>query len=317
MNNNFNKVDIGISACLLGDNVRFDGGHKNLIFANKVLNQYANYHRICPEVGIGLPVPRPTIRLVEENGQTYLRDSKTGLNDYTETMRQFSLHKCQHMAHLNGFIVTSKSPSCGMERLKVFDVDGHQQHKNGVGIFTQTLMEQHPNLPVEEDGRLNDLPLRENFIERVYTHKDWQENVAGSDEIKDLIDFHSRRKYQIMAHSYQAYKSLGKVVANHSKAPLDELKTEYFSTLMLAMKNIATRKRHCNVMQHIQGYFKKQLSTDDKAELTALIIQYKRGLVPLLAPLTLIKHFLKNYPNNYLEQQTYFNPYPLDMGLNG
>lgn len=317
MNKSFEKLDIGISACLLGEKVRFDGGHKNLIFANQVLTKYANYHPICPEVGIGLPVPRPTIRLVEIDQAVSLVDSKTGQQDFTQRMRDFSQKKMPSMQGFNAFIVTSKSPSCGMERLKVYDQSGQQVHRNGVGIFTQTLMQNYPNLPIEEDGRLNDLPLRENFIERVYIHQDWQQNVASSTLMKDLVAFHARRKYQIMAHSYQAYKTLGKLVANHEQRPLEDVKDIYFTELMQACKKIASRKRHSNVMQHIQGYFKNQLSSTDKAELVNLITQYRNGLIPLLAPLTLLKHFLIRYPNDYLEQQSYFNPYPLEMGLNG
>ncbi|WP_143872651.1 YbgA family protein [Catenovulum sediminis] len=313
----FPKINIGISACLLGENVRFDGGHKNLYFANQVLCNYATYHRVCPEVGIGMSIPRKPIRLIEDEGLVKLVDSRTGEVDYTDKMQAYSETKCQSFSGLNGFIVTSKSPSCGMERLKVYDKEGNQIGKNGVGIFTKTLMEKYPNLPVEEDGRLNDSQLRENFIERVYVHADWQSNFVASENMADLVQFHSRRKYQIMSHSYQAYKSLGKLVANHDNIPLEKLKAEYFSQLMSALKNIAGRKKHCNVLQHIQGYFKKELDKDEKQELTELIQQYRAGFVPLLAPLTLVKHYLTKYPNEYLSQQSYFAPYPLKMGLNG
>ena len=317
MDKQFPKVDIGISACLLGENVRFDGGHKNLYFANQVLVNYANYHRVCPEVGIGMSIPRKPIRLVEHNDKILLLDSRDASIDYTAQMQEFAEKKCASLTGLNGFIVTSKSPSCGMERMKVYDIEGKQVRKDGVGLFTQKLMQMHPNLPVEEDGRLNDSQLRENFVARVYVHATWHKDVANSDKMADLVKFHSQHKYQIMSHSYQAYKSLGKLVANAEKLSLAEIKPLYFAELMAALKNIAGRKKHCNVMQHIQGYFKKQLTAHDKQELADLIMQYRAGLVPLLAPLTLIKHFLKKYPNEYLIQQSYFSPYPLKMGLHG
>lgn len=310
-------LNIGISACLLGEKVRFDGGHKSLTFAQNTLSKYVNYHPICPEVGIGMSIPRKPIRLIDDNQIIKLVDSRDSSIDYTNKMNQFAEQKCQHMAHLNGFILTSKSPSCGMERMKVFDKDGNLQHRKGVGLFAKALMQQHPNLPVEEDGRLSDKSLRENFIERIYIHAQWQNQVAQSEQLKDLIDFHSCHKYQIMAHSYQAYKDLGKLVANHDKKPIEQLKEAYFSRLMQALKQIAGRKKHCNVLMHIQGYFKRDIKPHDKQELSRLILHYRQGLVPLLAPLTLIKHFLMLYPNEYLNQQSYFNPYPLEMGLSG
>ncbi|MCU4674630.1 DUF523 and DUF1722 domain-containing protein [Catenovulum sp. 2E275] len=314
---NTQKLNIGISACLLGEKVRFDGGHKALTFANQTLSQYVNFKPVCPEVGIGMSVPRKPIRLVETQGDVKLLDSRDNQLDYTDKMLEFSTRQCSQLTHLNGFILTSKSPSCGMERMKVYDEEGNLQHRKGVGLFAKTLMQMHPNLPVEEDGRLNDAALRENFISRIFVHANWHQTVAQSDQIKDLIAFHSNHKYQIMAHSYQAYKNLGKLVANQQKLDFDTLKQMYFSQLMQSLKNIAGRKKHCNVLMHLQGYFKRDISAQDKQELNHLILHYRQGLVPLLAPLTLIKHFLKLHPNEYLAQQTYFNPYPLEMGLNG
>lgn len=310
-------LNIGISACLLGEKVRFDGGHKALTFAQKTLSQYVQYHPTCPEVGIGMSIPRKPIRLIEDNQSIKLVDCRDPSIDYTDKMNQFASQQCQKMSHLNGFILTSKSPSCGMERMKVYDAEGNLQHRKGVGLFAKQLMQQHPNLPVEEDGRLSDKALRENFIERIYIHAKWQQQVAESEQLKDLVNFHSCHKYQIMAHSYQAYKDLGKLVANHDKKPISELKAAYFSRLMQAMKQIAGRKKHCNVLMHIQGYFKRDIKPQEKQELSRLILHYRQGLVPLLAPLTLIKHFLSLYPNDYLNQQSYFEPFPLEMGLNG
>ncbi len=311
------KLNIGISACLLGEKVRFDGGHKALTFANKILSQYVNFKPVCPEVGIGMSVPRKPIRLVEDESGVRLVDSRDINKDYTQAMNKFATDKCSNLSGLNGFILTSKSPSCGMERMKVYDADGNLIHRKGVGLFAKKLMESHPNLPVEEDGRLNDAALRENFISRIFVHADWQKSVAPSDLFKDLVEFHSRHKYQIMAHSYQAYRDLGQLVANHQKLDYAEVKTLYFTRLMKALKNLAGRKKHCNVLMHLQGYFKRDISGNDKQELNNLIMQYRQGLIPLLAPLTLIKHFLKLHPNEYLEKQSYFSPYPLEMGLNG
>jgi uncharacterized protein YbgA (DUF1722 family)/uncharacterized protein YbbK (DUF523 family) len=311
------KLKIGISACLLGDKVRFDGGHKALHFANKTLSNYVDYQSVCPEVGIGMSIPRKPIRLIDHEDQIKLVATRDSSIDYTEVMHTFANQKMKSCNQLDGFIVTAKSPSCGMERLKVYDYEGNVQHRKGVGLFTQTLIATYPNLPVEEDGRLNDAPLRENFIERIFAFNNWRTQVAPSNEIKNLIKFHSNHKYQIMSHSYQGYKKLGQLVANQANLDFDEIKELYIADFMQIMKSVASRKRHSNVLQHVQGYFKKQLTTEDKAELTKLIVDYRTGLVPLLSPVTLIKHYLKKYPNDYLSQQTYFNPYPLSMGLNG
>lgn len=317
MTPSFPKINIGVSACLLGEKVRFDGGHKSHNFTNKVLAKYSEYRKVCPEVGMGMSIPRRAIRLIDKDGRTHLVDRQDSTIDHTDAMEVFASQKCAELTGLNGFILTSKSPSCGMERIKVYTAEGNSKHSKGVGLFARQLMESYPDLPVEEDGRLNDAPLRENFIERVFAHADWQINVAESASAKSLVDFHSRHKYQLMAHSYQAYRELGRQVANHEKIPLDEVKPKYFTEFMRAMKKLAGRKKHTNVLQHIQGYFKKNLNTEEKAELSQLIYQYRDGLVPLLAPVTLLTHHLKKYPSDYLSQQTYFAPYPLEMGLNG
>lgn len=310
------KIAIGTSACILGQKVRFDGGHKRSHLVTDVFSEVFDYRPVCPEMGIGMASPRPAIRLIEHEEQVKLVQSNDVSIDYTDKMQAFSSKTLPKLADVHGFVLAAKSPSCGMERLKVSNADGQVQHRKGVGLFAARLLERYPNLPVEEDGRLNDAFLRENFIERVYAHHAWHEMMEDGFSKSKLVDFHSKYKFSIMAHRYEAYKELGRMVAGEVTFASEEaLADAYFSQFMGTLKLISSRKKHTNVLQHIQGFFKNHLPSDHKTELAELILKYKEGYVPLLAPLTLIKHYIREYKVPYLAQQSYLEPFPEKLGL--
>ncbi|WON76073.1 2-thiouracil desulfurase family protein [Serratia sp. UGAL515B_01] len=310
------KITIGISACLLGSSVRFDGGHKRCEFAVEQLAPYVQFEPICPEMAIGLPTPRPALRLIKSGQQTLLCNSSDRNVDLTDKMQQFSEQRVSSLQHLCGYIVCAKSPSCGMERVKVYDENGAGSRKSGVGLFTAELMRQFPWLPVEEDGRLNDPVLRENFVERVFALYElntlWHKGLTRG----GLIAFHSRYKLLLLAHSQPEYRELGRFVAGIEKwDSLDAFAVEYRQRLMTLLAHKATRRNHTNVLMHVQGYFRNQLSGAQRQELAQLIERYRQGVQPLLAPITLLKHYMAEYPDSYLAQQRYFEPYPEALRL--
>ncbi|TQI79486.1 uncharacterized protein YbgA (DUF1722 family) [Serratia fonticola] len=311
-----NNITIGISACLLGNAVRFDGGHKRCEFAVEQLAPYVHFEPVCPEMAIGLPTPRPALRLNKHQQQTLLCYSNDRSVDLTDKMQQFSEQRVAGLQHLCGYIVCAKSPSCGMERVKVYEENGSGARKSGVGLFTAELLRQMPWLPVEEDGRLNDPVLRENFVERVFALYElnmlWRKGLTRG----GLIAFHSRYKLSLLAHSQPEYRELGRFVAGiENWASLDAFAVEYRQRLMTLLKHKATRRNHTNVLMHVQGYFRRQLNAAQRQELTQLIERYRQGLQPLLAPITLLKHYMAEYPDSYLAQQRYFEPYPEALRL--
>lgn len=309
------SIKVGISSCVLGQRVRFDSGHKISNFVTKELDGYFNFVPVCPEVGVGMSVPRPTIRLVSNEERIALVETKNPDNDHTDNMLTYSKNKVSELEEeqLCGYIVCAKSPTCGMERVKVYSKNNAA--KEGIGLYTRTLMEKMPWLPVEEDGRLNDPVLKENFITRVYCLNDFYESMDGEPTRGKIIDFHSRYKLTLMAHHPESYRSLGRLVADVANYEIEDFYNEYRLGLMKALQNRASRKNNTNVLMHLQGYFKRSLNSDEKAELATVISDYRTGLLPLLAPLTLIKHYLNAYPDAYLQKQKYLEPYPQEMRL--
>ena len=310
------KIPVGISACLLGESVRFDGGHKRLTFATDELAPYVRYEPICPEMAIGLPTPRPALRLVKKEDEVALCFSKTGGEEITSQMQDFATRKVAGLHHLCGYILCAKSPSCGMERVRIYEPDSNNNRKEGIGIFTQALQREMPWLPMEEDGRLHDDELRENFVSRVYALHEfnqlWKEGLTAH----GLMAFHTRYKLLLLAHSQQEYRQLGPFVASmHTFDSLDAYATEYRNRLMHLMSHRASRRNHTNVLMHVQGYFRRQLTSAQRQELASLIDRYRQGLQPLLAPITLIKHYMKEYPHEWLSQQRYFEPWPEALRL--
>ncbi|WP_049853568.1 YbgA family protein [Dickeya fangzhongdai] len=310
-------IPVGISACLLGNPVRFDGGHKRLAFAVEQLAPYFHFEPVCPEMAIGLPVPRPALRLVKsDEGRLRLLASNGSGLDVTDNMAAFSAEKAAELAHLCGYIVCAKSPSCGMERVKIYDAAQNNARKSGVGLFTQQVRETLPWLPVEEDGRLHDPALRENFIARVYALHEFNQLWKKGLSRGALMSFHSRYKLLLLAHSQPEYRELGPFVAAMDQwNSLEAFAAQYRLRFMTLLSRPASRRNHTNVLMHVQGYFRRQLTAGQRQELTQLIDRYRQGMQPLLAPLTLLRHYMAEYPDAWLAQQRYFDPYPEALRL--
>jgi uncharacterized protein YbgA (DUF1722 family)/uncharacterized protein YbbK (DUF523 family) len=308
------KIKVGISACLLGQEVRFDGGHKRSSFCERDLGAHFDYHPVCPEMAIGLGSPRAAIRLVKRNGEIRA-EASNGSFDVTEKLIAFSEQKARQLDFISGYILCAKSPSCGMERVKLYGANNEGSAKEGIGLFAKALMEANPQLPVEEDGRLCDPILRENFVLRVFAYHDWQQLCAQGITAAALIRFHSRYKYLVLSHATTHYRALGRLLGHLSKANLQEVADSYIKGLMTALTLRANRRSHTNVLMHLQGYFKRVLTLAQKQELADTIDKYRTGIFPLLVPLTLIRHYLREYPNPYLEQQVYLNPHPDTLKL--
>jgi uncharacterized protein YbgA (DUF1722 family)/uncharacterized protein YbbK (DUF523 family) len=310
------KLRLGISSCLLGKPVRYDGGHKYDAWIVETLGQFADFVDLCPENGSGLPVPREAMRLVGSKDGYRVLGTKAG-KDFTEQLEKYSAVAVDSLteARLCGYILKSKSPSCGMERVKIYPLHGGAAGKTGLGIFARELMHRFPNLPIEEEGRLHDPVLRENFIERVFVVKRWWEMLSKEVLAKDVIRFHTIHKYLIMAHSPQHYREMGKLVAGVKKHEMADFLPQYFELLMTACARKATLSKHQNVLLHILGYFKADLDAFEKQELIRLIAQYKDGFIPLIVPITLINHYVAKYRKEYLREQIYLNPHPTELKL--
>ncbi|WP_432822579.1 YbgA family protein [Trichloromonas sp.] len=309
------KLRLGISSCLLGEKVRFDGGHKRDPFLVETLGRYVEYVPVCPEVEMGLSTPREALRLVGDPEKPRLVFSRSG-EDITGRMTAWARRRVGELESENlcGFIFKSRSPSSGMERVKLYDRNGVPK-KEGVGLFARIFMEHFPLLPVEEDGRLHDPGLRETFIESIFTLKRWRETAGRRGTPSALVDFHTRHKLLILAHSTELYREMGRLVAQGGTVPTSVLYEGYLKLLMKALHLNATVKKNVNVLQHMLGYFKRQLSADEKQEALEVIGHYHHGLVPLVVPLTLINHFVRKYGEPYLQQQVYLNPHPLELRL--
>jgi len=308
-------IRIGISSCLLGNPVRYDGGHKLDRYLTCTLGRYVDYVPVCPELECGLGVPRESMRLVGDPQNPRLVTSKTGI-DHTDRMRQWAQKRVKELEteNLCGFIFKKDSPSSGMERVKVYGKDGVPS-KSGTGLFAGAFMEHFPLIPVEEEGRLHDSKLRENFIERIFTMKRWRETLSKKRSVGNLVDFHTRHKLLILSHSQNHHRQMGKLVAGAKDMPLEELFKTYESLLMDTLKLKATIKKNINVLMHMMGYFKAALSADEKQELIEIIDQYKKESVPLVVPITLINHYVRKYDQPYLKHQVVLNPHPVDLRL--
>jgi uncharacterized protein YbgA (DUF1722 family)/uncharacterized protein YbbK (DUF523 family) len=309
------RIKIGISTCLLGENVRYDGGHKHDRYVTDTLGSYLDFVPVCPEVESGLPVPREAMRLVGDPETPRLVTIRTRV-DHTDRMLSWAGKRLRSLARedLCGFIFKGGSPSSGMERVKVYDANGVPA-KKGRGIFARAFMERFPRIPVEEDGRLHDPGLRENFIERIFTLKRWRELLREGRTVGNLVAFHTKNKLLCLAHSEKHYRAMGKLVAGGKALPPDRLFSEYERLLMEALALRSTTRKNTNVLQHMMGYFKRDLTPDEKQELLEVIDAYRLELVPLIVPVTLVKHYVRKYDQSYLARQTYLNPHPLALRL--
>jgi uncharacterized protein YbgA (DUF1722 family)/uncharacterized protein YbbK (DUF523 family) len=308
-------IRIGISACLLGDEVRFDGGHKRDAFLVETLGPFVEWVRVCPEVEMGLGTPRETLRLTRTPEGVRMLTTRTGV-DHTEGMRRWARQRLAELAReeLSGYVLKKDSPSCGMERVKVFGTTGMPE-RNGRGLFAAALLERFPHLPVEEEGRLSDPRLRENFIERVFAYRRLRDLFARGWTTQDLIRFHTAHKMALLAHSTTAYRALGRLVAGAAAMPRAALREEYERQFMDTLTRLATPQRHTNVLMHMAGHFKKRLDAASKAELLETIDEYRRGLTPLVVPLTLVRHYVRIHQIEYLAGQTYLEPHPRELML--
>ena len=305
---------LGISSCLLGQKVRYDGTAKRDRWIVEQLGRHVDYRPICPEMAIGLGTPRPPIRLVGSPDDMRVVGVEDPSVDVTDALETFALNTAGALGGIGGYVFMSKSPSCGMERVKLYNAKGHAE-KKGVGIYARVLMHSLPSLPCEEEGRLNDRMLRENFVNRVFAYRRWQSLRAQGLSAKALVDFHARHKYMVMAHSQAAYQRLGRLLSNLKGVDLERVADAYEAEFMTALKRRAGRKRHVNALQHIQGYLKDRIDGGDKRELAESIEAYRREEVPLVVPMKLLRHYFRRNPDHYIDRQWYLDPYPESLGL--
>ncbi len=309
------KITLGISSCLLGENVRYDGGHKLDHFLRDTLGQYVTYVPVCPEVEAGFGIPREAMRLVGDPEKPRLVTSKT-LIDHTEKMTLWAKTRVPELEgeNLCGFIFKKDSPSSGLVKVKVYD-NKNMPQKKGRGIFARHFIEYFPLTPVEDEGRLHDPRLRENFVEQIFTLKRWRDAIAGRPKVGNVVDFHSKNKLLIMSHSQKHASSMGKIVAMGKQLGAENLYKQYGDLLIDAMRLKGTTAKHINVLQHIMGYFKNQLSPDEKQELLEIFSSFRNGNIPLIVPMTIINHYVRKYEQPYLAGQTYLNPHPVELKL--
>jgi uncharacterized protein YbgA (DUF1722 family)/uncharacterized protein YbbK (DUF523 family) len=309
------SIKIGVSTCLLGEKVRFDGGHKNNRYITQTLSPFFEFVPVCPETECGLGIPRESMRLVGDVNHPRLITNKSRI-DHTDQMQRWAAGKLDALEKedLCGFIFKKDSPSSGLYRVKVYNDKG-QPVKSGRGVFAAAFTARFPRIPVEDEGRLNDPMLRENFIERVFALKRWREALTKKRTTGNLVEFHTREKLLLMAHSPKHYREMGRLVASGKQIKPTELYQRYETLLFKALELKGTVSKHTNVLMHILGYFKKQLTADEKQEVLELIENYRGGHLPLIVPITLMNHFVRKYRQPYLSEQIYLNPHPIDLQL--
>ncbi|MDX1803140.1 MAG: DUF523 and DUF1722 domain-containing protein [Alcanivorax sp.] len=314
MTQNTARIPVGISACLLGMAVRHDGSHKHSRYCTGMLAEYFEFRSLCPEMGAGLSAPRKAMHLIDRDGLVRMVTTD-GKRDHTALMEDFNKRSLPPLAALRGYILKAKSPSCGMERVRLYQQDGSLLHRQASGLFADALMKAYPLMPVEEEGRLNDDRLRENFIERVFLYDDWCQLKESGVTAAKLIDFHSRHKFQLLAHCQRTYRRLGPLLADLKSQPLDDIADQYIDEMMTAMKKPASRGDHVNALQHLAGFLRADLLQEDRQLLHEQIDAYGRGEVPLVVPMTLLRGGLRKTNQPYLSRQDYLRPYPDALGL--
>jgi uncharacterized protein YbgA (DUF1722 family)/uncharacterized protein YbbK (DUF523 family) len=308
------KIAVGISSCLLGEQVRYNGGHKHDAYCTTVLAPYFDFKPFCPEVAIGLGVPRQTIRLVGEVGAARVVGTQDPSLDVTDRMASYAESVLDSVEDLRGYIFMKDSPSCGLYSAKVYSEKGAPIGK-GAGLYAGRLRERFPLLPMEESGRLNDPGLRENFIARVFFYDRWLRDVAAEPSAQKLVAFHSQHKYFVMSYGQKLYRETGRLVSRAGCGEPRQLSADYIQTIMLGTAKPPTRKGHVNVLSHMVGYLRKTVPGGIRQDLIKAIEEYRTGQVPLAVPMKLMQHYLDNYASDYIKQQTYLNPYPFELGL--
>jgi uncharacterized protein YbgA (DUF1722 family)/uncharacterized protein YbbK (DUF523 family) len=308
-----NKILIGVSSCLIGEKVRFDGGHKQSRYLLDTLGQYFAFRPFCPEVAIGLGIPRETIRLVEIDGRTEAVGNKTADLNVTRALVDSAVEQQGWHRKIFGYVVKKDSPSCGMERVRVYR--GEQPQRDGRGIYTAEMMRRFPCLPVEEEGRLGDPVLRESFVKRVFIYRRWHDLLEQGLSWAGLTDFHARHKLILYSHHQERGRALGRELSRANEEPIEEYAPRYIAEMMEILKIYARRSNHVNVLEHIRGYLKRDLDKSDKQELTDSIEKYRLGQLPLIVPITLLRHHFRKNPNSYIERSYYMQPHPDELML--
>jgi uncharacterized protein YbgA (DUF1722 family)/uncharacterized protein YbbK (DUF523 family) len=309
------EIRVGISSCLLGRKVRFDAGHKHDRYATDLLGHFVTFVPVCPEIEVGMGVPRESVRLVGDPENPLMVGSRSG-EDWSGRMNAYARRRVKQkdLEGLSGFILKNRSPSCGMERVKVYIKPGTVERK-GIGLFASALLTKFPDLPIEEEGRLTDAALRENFIERVFAYDRLQSLFAKTYSRGTIVTFHTNHKFLLLAHSPEYYRKLGKLVARIKEISPSQFKKEYRSMFMKALRFKATAKKNTNVLQHIAGFLKNHMDSSEKGDLHSAIEDYHNSLVPLIVPVTLLRHFIGKYNVEYISNQFYLNPHPKELML--
>jgi len=315
------SIKIAVSACLVGHEVRYNGGHKRSNFIDSILSQHFEIMPLCPEVGIGMSIPRPPIHLIavdNDGGETKIEAALVDDHDtrFTKDLKEYASQQAKKLTDASGYIFMQKSPSCGYKPVKLYHNNGMPLDKTQ-GIYAAEIDRLLPLMPKEDAGRLNDPHIRENFLSRVSAYADWQTNVQANLTKKTLLDFNVRYKYKLMSHHIPSYNSLGRLTSNLKSKPLEEIAHDYISGFMTALTFMANRNKHTNVLQHLQGYLKKDLNSGSKQKLESLFTQYRKGHIPLIVPLTLLNHHIEQNTDDahYLRTQKYLNPHPFELAL--
>ena len=309
------KPIMGIGACLAGREVRYNGQTKAPNGHVKRIGEIFEMRPFCPEMAAGLGVPRPPIHLVGSEDHIRVLDVETHQHDHTDAIAAHAHEVLEMAPELAGYVLVKASPSCGFERVKRFNQKGNVVAHDQQGIFATALAKADPLLPLEDDGRLNDPGLRESFVTRALVYHQWKQLRSEGLTAAKLIDFYSRHKYLVMAHHVPSYKQLGPMLADAGKQDLETLASEFIAVMMNALTQRASRRSHSNVLFHLSGYLKKKISSEERQRLKALIEQYRLGHVPLVVPVTMLRHHFANNPNAYIDQQVFLEPYPDELQL--
>lgn len=311
--NGLSSIQLGLSACLAGHEVRYNGGHTQSRLCLDVLNEHFSFSTFCPEVAAGFGTPRPAMRLIGNPESPQLVFSNDDSIDLTAKLVNGFETKLLELDHLDGYILMKNSPSCGLERIKVYQPNGHPHETRTGGLFALALQKKYPLMPIEEEGRLNDPKLFDNFVVRVYAYHSFRQEVLQEPSIHKLIEFHSRYKYLLMAHNQTQYRQLGRLLGLPKKLPLDELTDTYFKGFMQALGKPASKQNHANTLLHMLGYLKESVPSPARQHIVETIDKYREGVFPLTTPLTLLKHYLDQYGSDYIKNQSYLEPYPENM----
>lgn len=311
------RLRIGVSACLLGEEVRYNGGHKRDPFLTDMLGHYVEWVPVCPEVEIGLGTPRPAMRLIRIGGDTRIVTPETGA-DHTDAMRAWSERRVEELGaeRLAGYILKKDSPSCGMERVKLYPAEGGAPNKEARGLFAEALLRRHPDLPVEEEGRLHDPLLRESFVTRIFVRDRWMRGQEEGWTRTSLMRFHERHKFLFMARNQAGMRRLGRLLGESGKRDgAEDLARVYLAGMTEVLRRPATRRGHTNVLYHLAGFVTDRIDDGDRRELIESIDRYRTGLLPLIVPVTLIRHHVRRLGVEYLRDQVYLEPHPQELML--